>query len=180
MLLATLDADTELRLVESRHAQEVFALVDKNRAHLRRWMPWVDRNDGPPAVRAWIEARLADFAAGRGVQTSIVHRGQMIGSCGLHAFDTTNRRSFVGFWIDADFQGRGFITASTRTLVDYAFDELDLNRVELHAAVENTRSRAVAERLGFTLEGVYRDAEWIFDHYVDHAVYGMLRREWQE
>jgi ribosomal-protein-serine acetyltransferase len=63
-------------------------------------------------------------------------------------------------------------------LIAYAFDDLQLNRIAIAAALENRKSRALAERLGFTFEGVRREAEWLYDHYVDHALYGLLRREW--
>jgi len=65
-----------------------------------------------------------------------------------------------------------------RSLVEYAFDEWHLNRVEIRCAVGNTKSRAIPERLGFKSEGILREAEWLYDHYVDHIIYGMLARDW--
>lgn len=64
-------------------------------------------------------------------------------------------------------------------MVDYAFNELNLNRVEIRCAVENKKSRAIPERLHFVNEGCIRQAEWLYDHYVDHIVYGMLKEEWK-
>ena len=54
-----------------------------------------------------------------------------------------------------------------------------MNRVEIHCAAENTRSCAIPKRLGFTQEGILRDAQWLYDRYVDMVVYGLLAREWQ-
>ena len=65
-----------------------------------------------------------------------------------------------------------------KAFVDYAFRELKLNRVEVRCAEENSKSRAIPERLGFVKEGIIREAEWIYDHYVDDVVYGILSREW--
>jgi ribosomal-protein-serine acetyltransferase len=53
-----------------------------------------------------------------------------------------------------------------------------LHRVEIRARVENARSRAVAERLGFKQEGVLRDEERVGDHYADRVLYAMLASEW--
>jgi ribosomal-protein-serine acetyltransferase len=70
------------------------------------------------------------------------------------------------------------MTKSCRAVINYIFNELELNRVEIRAAVLNKKSRAIPERLGFTQEGIIRSAEWLYDHFVDHVVYGMLRDEW--
>jgi ribosomal-protein-serine acetyltransferase len=71
------------------------------------------------------------------------------------------------------------MTKACRTLITYAFTELALNKVEIHGATENIRSCAIPKRLGFTQEGILRDAEWLYDHYVDTVIYGLLAREWQ-
>jgi ribosomal-protein-serine acetyltransferase len=71
------------------------------------------------------------------------------------------------------------MTAAATTLVDYAFSGLHLNRVVIQAAVGNTRSRAIPERLGFVAEGTLREAERVGDEYLDSVVYAMLAREWR-
>jgi ribosomal-protein-serine acetyltransferase len=62
-------------------------------------------------------------------------------------------------------------------MLRHAFNTWKLNRVVIECATENTRSRGVPERLGFKLEGVTRQGEWLHDHYVDHAIYSQLSRE---
>ena len=83
----------------------------------------------------------------------------------------------MGYWLDKEAQGTGLMTRSCSALLEHAFAELDLNRVEIRCAVDNARSRAIPERLGFRLEGQLRQAEWLYDRFVDHAVYGLLARE---
>jgi ribosomal-protein-serine acetyltransferase len=97
---------------------------------------------------------------------------------GFNAIDWQNRRTEIGYWLAPPFQGRGVMTKTCRFLVAYAFAELNLNRVEILCAVENLRSRAVPERLGFREEGVLRQAEWVRDHFNDLVVYAMLAEEW--
>ncbi|HWJ04141.1 MAG TPA: GNAT family protein, partial [Verrucomicrobiae bacterium] len=97
---------------------------------------------------------------------------------GLHYLDFNNRKTSLGYWLGEAFQDKGLMTASVRTLTKYCFTELNLNRVEIRAAVENIKSRAVPERLGFNQEGIIREAEWLGDRFVDHVVYGMLKRNW--
>lgn len=70
------------------------------------------------------------------------------------------------------------MTAAVRALVDHALGVEQLNRVEIRAAVDNARSRAIPTRLGFTHEGTLREAEWLHGHPLDHAVYAILAAQW--
>ena len=65
-------------------------------------------------------------------------------------------------------------------MVAHAFGHWKLHRVIVYAATENRRSRGVAERVGFTLEGIAREAEWLGDRFVDLALYSMLEQEWRQ
>ena len=71
------------------------------------------------------------------------------------------------------------MTAACGALVDHAFLELALNRVGIACAVGNERSCAIPQRLGLRQEGVQHQAEWLYDHFVDHAVYAVLASEWR-
>jgi len=101
------------------------------------------------------------------------------GVIGNHALDWENRTTEVGYWIGEEYQGKGLVSAACRALVDHAFGERGLNRVVISCATENKKSCAIPERLGFRREGLQRQAEWLYDHYVDHVVYATLASEWQ-
>jgi ribosomal-protein-serine acetyltransferase len=66
------------------------------------------------------------------------------------------------------------MTRSAAFLTQYAFDKLNMHRVEIHAAVDNKSSRAIPEKLGFKEEGIARDGEFLYDHYVDTVTYAKL------
>src|SRR5205823_12169001 len=93
--------------------------------------------------------------------------------------DWDNRAALIGFWLGKSFEGKGIMTRTCSALVDLAFDDLGLNRVEISCANENTRCRMVPERLGFKHEGVSRQRERIYDHFVDTVRYSMLASEWK-
>lgn len=76
-------------------------------------------------------------------------------------------------------QGKGIIRNVVHAMIQYAFNNLELNKVEIRVAVNNQKSRAIPEKLGFVKEGHSRRAEWLYDHYMDHVIYGMLYEEWQ-
>jgi ribosomal-protein-serine acetyltransferase len=84
----------------------------------------------------------------------------------------------IGYWLVSEYEGKGIMTRACEVLIDYGFDELGLNRIVIRASTDNVRSQAVPLRLGFTREGVARQAEWLNDRFIDMVVYSMLRSEW--
>lgn len=178
MFCLTVDENVKLCLPEERQAEALFALVDENRVYLREWMPWLDGNTSPSDMKAFIKASLEQFASNNGFQLAILFQDQLVGVIGYHQVDWTNRSTSIGYWLAEAFQSWGIMTRACRYLVDYAFRELNLNRVEIRCAIGNHKSRAIPERLGFKNEGTVRQAEWLYDHFVDHVVYGMLADEW--
>jgi ribosomal-protein-serine acetyltransferase len=168
-----------LRLLEESDADELFALVDANRAHLEPWMPWVPNERSAEDVLPFIRVARRQIADNDGLQTAIVDPdGRIVGMVGFHRVDWLNRATSIGYWIARDHQGRGTMTHAVRALVDYAFGTWQLNRVTIEAAVDNARSRAVPERLGFTHEGTLRAAGRVGDRTLDHAVYAVLAGDW--
>ncbi|HLX57089.1 MAG TPA: GNAT family protein [Ktedonobacteraceae bacterium] len=177
-LCLLIDEDTELRLYEERHAPELARVIDDNRAHLRQWLPWLDNSTTVEHSLEFIRGSLRQFANNEGFQTGIWYQGKLAGGIGYHTIEWSSHKVEIGYWLAASMQGKGLMTRATKTLVTYAFQELHLNKVEIRCATGNMRSRAIPERLGFTQEGVIRDAGWLYDHFIDLVVYGMLAREW--
>jgi ribosomal-protein-serine acetyltransferase len=168
-----------LRLLEEADAEELFALTDRNRAHLERWLPWVPATRTAHDTLEFIRTTRRQIADNDGFAAAVVVDGAIAGTAGFHHVDWANRATSIGYWLAADHQGRGIITEAVRALVDHAFGAWGLHRIEIAAAVANARSRAVPERLGFREEGVRRDAERHGDRFVDLVVYAMLAADWR-
>lgn len=173
-----IDDDLELRLHEEHHAEALFALVDKNRDHLGPWLPFVEHTNEVADTLAFIRGARKRWLDGRAIPTSIWFHGRLVGTIGFVNMNRENKRAEIGYWIDAEHEGRGIITRATQALVDYGFGELGLYRIEIRCEPANERSFAVPERLGFALEGVTRGWAVKGDRHVDHRVYSMLRDEW--
>ena len=86
----------------------------------------------------------------------------------------------IGYWLVENRQGHGIITDCVRALTDFGFSAFGLNRIYIHCAVENLKSRAVAERLGYVNEGTAQDGMRLYENYHDMVVYGMVKRNWQD
>jgi ribosomal-protein-serine acetyltransferase len=173
------DDDLEVGMWEMRHAEELFSVVDANRDYLRCWLPWLDDNRTLEQQRAFIQRALQQAARNDGFEAGIWHRGRIVGGIGFHFVNWPNRKTEMGYWLAESAQGRGIMTRCCRALVAHAFRGWGLNRIVIFCATDNRRSRAVPERLGFTHEGTYRQAEWLYDHFVDLAAYAMLAEEWE-
>lgn len=172
-----IDEATTLAPLAHEDAPELFAVTAANRAHLRRWLPWVDAVQTEEHTREFIETAIEQREAGRGPVFAIRHRAVLGGVIGFHPIDRVHCVGDIGYWLAAALEGRGLMTACCRFVVRYGFYTLDLNRIQIPAAVENRRSRAIPERLGFTFEGILRGRENLNGVFVDHAMYAMLRRD---
>ncbi|MCM3762502.1 GNAT family N-acetyltransferase [Alkalihalobacillus oceani] len=180
MFIHKIDDELSLKLIEGKDSERVFELTERSREYLRQWLPWLDGTTKVEDTEAFIKMSLEGFVEGRSLQTVILYRGQAVGVAGFNQINRANQTAYIGYWLGKDYQGNGIMTRVAQALTDYAFTELKLNKVEIRAAVENTKSRAVPERLGFVQEGTLRQAEWLYDHYVDTVVYGMLAAEWKK
>lgn len=174
----TIDDDLMLRAVREEDAETLFQLVDANREYLREWLPWLDVNTEVEHTRGFIRSACQQFDDNLGPTYAIIFHGRIVGVVGYHPIRWNNKSVEIGYWLSHDHAGQGIMTRCCRALVEQAFQVLGLNRVTIPAAVGNGKSRAIPERLGFKNEGVIRDAEWLHDHYVDHVLYAMLKREW--
>lgn len=90
---------------------------------------------------------------------------------GFLPIDWVRRSAGIGYWLAEKHQGRGTMTAAVRLLADHALATWVLSRVEIRVATENHRSRAIPERLGFSQEGILREAELVGDRHLDLVVY---------
>lgn len=178
MFVHRLDEDLALKLIDLRDAEKVFALTENSRDYLREWLPWVDTTLKVEDTKAFIQSSIKGFADNKSLTTVILYKNEIVGVAGYNSIDWSNKIAYIGYWLGAEYQGKGIMTRAAKGLTDYAFHELKLNKVEIRAAVDNQKSRSVPKRLGFVEEGHIRSSEWLYDHYVDHIVYGVLAEEW--
>ncbi|SHM44305.1 GNAT family N-acetyltransferase [Gracilibacillus kekensis] len=175
-----IDEEVALKLIDLKDAEAVFKLTDQSREYLREWLPWVDKTIKVENTEEFIRESLKDYVEGKSLTTFILYQGKLAGAASYNKIDWQNKIVYIGYWLGKDYQGKGIMTRVARGLTEYAFTEMQFNKVVIEAATENKKSRSIPERLGFTEEGCIRQAEWIHDHYVDHIFYGMLADEWKE
>jgi RimJ/RimL family protein N-acetyltransferase len=157
--------DTErliLRCPQPGDGAPVNAAVRESLDALRPFMPWAQTAPGLDESELVCRRAQARFRLREDLVMSMFERaadgseGRYVGGCGLHRISWEVRRFEIGYWCRSGCTGRGFVTEAVRALNRFAFDQLGARRVEVRMDANNERSRRVAERAGFTFEGVLR------------------------
>ncbi|MFC5650013.1 GNAT family N-acetyltransferase [Paenibacillus solisilvae] len=125
---------------------------------LRPWMPWAQQV--PTIEESEIISREGNirFTERSDLRLYLIHKqtSQFIGGSGLHRIDWHARKFEIGYWVRTSSSGQGYITEAVERITQFAIQELQANRVEIRCDSRNLRSIHVAERLGFTKEGILR------------------------
>jgi ribosomal-protein-serine acetyltransferase len=165
-----------LRHYEMADLDALWSAIEEERERLAVWMPFLRDAKTIDDERRWLETVTPEP---RGLGGGSLWRADdLLGGVGLFP-DTFGIVAEIGYWVRSSEEGRGHVSRACRALIDIAFGELGLHRVVIRAGVENLRSRAIPERLGFTYEGVAREEGRGSGGFYDLAVYGLLDREWR-
>ncbi len=180
MFKLTVDSEIELRLPNEHYAKEAFDVIMKNYAHLEEWSPWVNEKISVESTREFYKKSFEAFSD-EGVEISLLifYQGKVVGSTGFHEINRRNKSAEIGYWLAKEVNGKGIVTKCVERQLDYAFDEMKLNRVTIKCVPENLKSRKIPVKLGFTQEGIERESGWLHTRFADHVVYSMLASEWR-
>lgn len=165
------DADISLDLLHLQDTKALFELVEKNRAYLRAWLPWLDAIRNLQDEEVFIQNTHQQWATKQALVLGIRHQQQLMGVIGFNTFDWETAAAEIGYWLDAAHQGQGIITRACQSIVNIAFEQLALQSLTIRCATENCRSQAIPLRLGFVWQRIVPANEWLYDHYVDSHIY---------
>jgi ribosomal-protein-serine acetyltransferase len=167
-----IDDDLHLCLPLERHAEPLFELVDSERARIQEWVD-VSATRTADDQRAQLVAARHSYGAGRRYPFVIEFEGAVAGTLDLFVAPGRDHVAEVGFVLGRRFEGRGIVTRSVTALAAEAFDRLGLRRLEIRAAPDNTRSCAVARRLGFREEGVTLGSAFVNGRDLDEVLFAL-------
>jgi ribosomal-protein-alanine N-acetyltransferase len=166
-----------LRPFAGADADELYAL-HSNAQVLRYWdsPPWSD----PARAERFIAAcgKMAEDGTGARLAIELASDGTFLGWCGLTRWNPGYRSAALGYVLGEAAWGHGYATEGARALLRWAFDTLDLNRVQSETDTRNLASARVLEKLGFVHEGTQREDCIVNGEVSDSWVYGLLRRDW--
>ena len=167
-----------LRPFSEADSEAIYALQSNARV-LRYWdsPPWTD----PARAQAFIATCRQMEQDGSGARLAIetVQPHAFVGWCAMFGWNAVYRSLGIGYCLDEPSWGKGYATEAVRAMLQWAYDSLDLNRVEAELDTRNAASARVLEKLGFEREGLRREDCVVDGEVSDSWIYGLLRRDWQ-
>ena len=174
------DRDITLKQIEMEDAPVIFRIIDAQRDYLGPWLPFVEQTRELSDTESFVKSVVGAPSDRFEYIFTIRARNEMAGLIGFKLSDRANRKTEIGYWLSRPFQGRGIMTRSVSCLLDFAFDKLEMNRVQIKCAAGNQPSIKIPLRLGFRSEGIERDGELLSgERYTDLEVFSILKREWE-
>lgn len=167
-----------LKEIELSDAADIFNTLVSQREYLGKWLPFVELTKELEDTEAFVRSAV-DSPQKENEPVFVIHfNGEFAGLVGFRDTDMINRKTEIGYWLSESFQKKGIIIQSVRFLLEFAFVGLDMNRIQIRCAVNNTRSSNIPKKLGFKFEGIEREGE-LFPNgtFRDLEVYSLLDKE---
>lgn len=175
MFSLKVDDQIQLMLVHPSFAPRYVELVKDSYDDLAQWLVWPPFCKTVADFEGFVKRSLHDYADGKSMTCGMFYQNELVGNVSFNNINRQLKKVEIGYWLATGFQGKGIVTRVCQKLVDLAFNQLHFDKVEIQAASENTASRAVAERLGMSLEGVISNAEVVDGVMLSYAIYGLHR-----
>lgn len=176
-MVLTVNEQITLELLDTTHTQPIFELVSENRNYLREWLPWVDNMQSAEFIHNFIKGSIQRNKDESEFAFVVKYNKNIVGRIGIYKIDKQNKIGEIGYWIDQKLQGLGIVVKSCKTLINFCFDILHLNRIELRCGTGNKKSQSVPEKLNFHFEGVLRQAELVRGKFIDLNIYSLIKSD---
>ncbi len=175
----TINSSTVLKEIELSDAENIFNTINSQRDYLGKWLPFVEFTKTVEDSETFINSVLNAPEESKVTNYVILHKNEFAGLAGFVRPDKGNRKIEIGYWLSENFQKKGIMTECVKALINKAFNELEMNRIQIKCGVGNIPSRNVAKRAGLQFEGIERDGELFPDEkFIDLEIYSILKKEW--
>ncbi len=172
-----IDENIKLELINDTHSQAVFEIANESRNYLREWLIWVDDMQSVEFIENYIKGSKQRNSDGIEFAFVIIENQKVVGRMGIYRINTINRIGEIGYWLAENKQGKGIVTKCCKGLINFCFNELHLNRVEIICGTENYKSQVIPERLGFTKEGIIRQGALVHNKFINLCLFSFLKSE---
>jgi ribosomal-protein-serine acetyltransferase len=168
---------TTIKMMELRFSNDFYSFVERNKEYLINWIPFVSKIKGINDIENYVKKYLDRYANGIGALYGLWENNELIGSVLIREMDQEAKWAEIGYMIDQKYQGKGIIKRACIKLIDYIFNDLGMEKVEICCDENNESSSKLAESLGFKLEGTIRNHVMVNNKIGNMKYYGLLRIE---
>lgn len=171
-----------LRRCEVAFTEEIFAAaIESKGGEFTRWMPWCHENYKIKETKTFLENCESNWEKKEEFNFAVFEKvsGEFVGLTSLNAFNSIHNFYNLGYWIRVSQQKNGFASESARLLAQIAFNEQEINRIEILVAVENLPSQKTAEKAGATREGILRNRLKIGKRIHDAVIYSFIKKDFE-
>lgn len=177
MFSLKVDDQIEIRLVHPNYMEDHFNIVMKNKEHLGKWLNWAAKYQNIEDSRAYIDKAMEDYSKGKSVKCFIFMDNKLAGAIDLQSI-RQNHKAEIGYWLSEDYTGQGIMSKCVNRILDYGFNFLNLNKIVIRVAAENTKSAAIPQKFDFKQEGILRENSIINGEKHDSIYFGLLKSEY--
>jgi len=177
MFKRRVDQEITLALIQESFAPYYSQIVSEQNDYLAQWLAWPTHCHSEQDFRLFAQRMLHEYADGKSMTCAIFYQDTLVGNCSFNRINHDTSCVEIGYWLSQPYQGKGIMTRVVKSLIDIAFNELEMEKVQLSAAVDNQPSREVALRVGMVLEGIISNQEKVGDRILDHAIYGIKKAQ---
>jgi len=180
MTILKLNNEIKLKQLELIDATEIFNLINNERNYLETWLPFIKYTQQLSDTENFVSS-VVNVAPENFEYVFVIQKNnKTIGLIGFKDTDKQNKKTEIGYWISQYQQKQGIVTNAVQVLCNFAFTKLDINRIQIKCAVENTPSKNIPKRLDFKLEGIERDGELLSNgNFTDLEIYSLLKTEFK-
>lgn len=203
MFYLAIDQDIQVRTLHPEDTDALFQLIERNRSRLR---PWIHPNALPETISSARKLTVESFLnslpdsldeqetchdyfqeldqyippLNPPMEMGIWVNERLVGQIMLGRLQENFTEAEIGYWIDGEFEGRGIVTHCVSGLMEYAIDNMGIERFIIGCAAENRRSSAIPKRLGYRLLAMVPDGEIVGDFIYDRLIHEMQSNAWRE
>ena len=174
-----LDDEIVLKSFELNDVEKRYKVIDNNRKFLIQWLSWLDLYKDSNDLKKYTKICQERERNKQAYALGIYHNGEFAGSIEIQNIDYRNKKCEIGYWLAEEFTHKGIMMRSCIEIINYVFNNIQLNKINILAATENYSSQAIPEKLNFIKEGMLEDNECLYGVFVDNYIYGMTRKRWK-
>ncbi|KAA8455749.1 GNAT family N-acetyltransferase [Weissella paramesenteroides] len=180
MFIYQIDNEVSLALPRPKiDAEAMFQLIDESRKELEMWLPWVSYTKAIADEEKFLYEVMRHFGTGYSLNLIILYENHPAGMISFNRFREIDQSAEIGYWLGTRFIGKGIMHRAVVGMCQIGFNDYKVNKIEIHAAVDNARSNHVAQKAGFRLDGSIRASELLPDGFHDGNIWTILKDEWE-